>query len=48
MSNLYGGIFEWINNDFKIYNSEEKETDSVHTFRKTLGKWLVKGTKVYD
>jgi rhodanese-related sulfurtransferase len=46
--NLYGGIFEWKNTHFKVYNSEEKETDSVHTFSKEWSKWLKKGTKVYD
>ena len=46
--NLYGGIFEWKNTHFKVYNSEEKETDSIHTFSKEWSKWLKKGTKVYD
>ena len=46
--NLYGGIFEWKSNDNKVYNSGEKETDSVHTFSKKWSKWLRKGTKVYD
>ncbi|MGC1204706.1 MAG: rhodanese-like domain-containing protein [Flavobacteriaceae bacterium] len=46
--NLYGGIFEWKSNDNKVYNSGEKETDSIHTFSKEWSKWLRKGTKVYD
>ena len=46
--NLYGGIFEWKNKNLEVYNSEEKETDSVHTFSKEWSKWLKKGTKVYD
>lgn len=45
--NLYGGIFEWKNNEYPILNSSEKETDSVHTFSKAWGKWLNKGIKVY-
>ena len=44
--NLYGGIFEWKNDDFPIYNSEGKETDSVHVFSKEWAKWLKKGNKV--
>ncbi|WP_034041600.1 rhodanese-like domain-containing protein [Wocania ichthyoenteri] len=46
--NLYGGIFEWKNNNMPVYNSKEKETDSIHTFSKEWSKWLNKGTKVYD
>lgn len=46
--NLYGGIFEWKNNDFKVYDSKEKETDSIHTFNKEWSKWLKKGVKIYD
>lgn len=46
--NLYGGIFEWKNNDLEILNSKEKPTDSVHTFSKEWSQWLKKGVKVYD
>jgi rhodanese-related sulfurtransferase len=45
--NLYGGIFEWKNEDFPVYNAAEQETDSVHAFSKVWGKWLLKGVKVY-
>ena len=48
VQNLYGGIFEWKNNDFSVYNSNEKETDSIHTFSKEWSKWLKKGIKVYE
>lgn len=46
--NLYGGIFEWKNNDFEVLNSQEKPTDSIHTFSKAWSKWLKKGVKVYE
>lgn len=45
--NLYGGIFEWKNNEFPVFDSNEKETDSIHTFSKAWSKWLLKGEKVY-
>lgn len=45
--NLYGGIFEWKNNDFPIYNSKGEETESIHAFSKTWSKWLLKGDKIY-
>ena len=46
--NLYGGIFEWKNNDLEVLNSQEKATDSIHTFSKAWSKWLKKGIKVYE
>ncbi|MFD2563061.1 rhodanese-like domain-containing protein [Aquimarina rubra] len=45
--NLYGGIFEWKNNNHQVVDSNEKETDTVHAFSKQWGKWLHKGKKVY-
>ncbi|WP_411766552.1 rhodanese-like domain-containing protein [Winogradskyella sp. A3E31] len=46
--NLYGGIFEWKNNGFKVYNSEGKETENVDAFSKYWSQWLHKGHKVYS
>lgn len=46
--NLYGGIFEWKNNGFPIYNSEEMETDSIHAFSKEWSQWSTKGTPVFN
>ncbi|WP_052467051.1 rhodanese-like domain-containing protein [Psychroserpens damuponensis] len=45
--NLYGGIFEWRNNDFEVYKAKNIKTDSVHVFSKAWSKWLLKGIKVY-
>jgi rhodanese-related sulfurtransferase len=47
VSNLYGGIFEWKNNNFSVVNQHKKETDSVHAFSKEWSKWLTNGIKVY-
>ena len=46
--NLFGGIFEWKNNNFPVFNSEEKETEHIHTYSKDWSKWLLKGTKIYE
>jgi rhodanese-related sulfurtransferase len=46
VSNLYGGIFEWVNNDQKVFH-ENQPTKKVHAFDKTWGVWLEKGEKVY-
>lgn len=45
--NLYGGIFEWKNHNFAVYNSKGIKTDSIHVFSEVWGKWLKQGTKVF-
>ncbi len=46
VSNLYGGIFEWVNNGYEVVNTSGK-TLNVHAFNRIWGMWLQKGTKVY-
>jgi len=46
VSNLYGGIFEWKNQDGKVYD-DHGITENVHAFDKTWGIWLNEGEKVY-
>lgn len=48
VKNLYGGIFEWKNNNGKVYNPQGKETDSVHAYNRLWGRLLKKGIKVYE
>ncbi|TPV31890.1 rhodanese-like domain-containing protein [Paucihalobacter ruber] len=48
VKNLYGGIFEWKNQGFPVVDSIGNETDKVHAFSKQWGKWLKKGTKIYE
>ncbi|MCW5515121.1 rhodanese-like domain-containing protein [Muriicola sp. Z0-33] len=48
VKNLYGGIFEWKNQGYPVYNPEEMETDSVHAYSKKWGKLLTNAIKVYD
>ncbi|CAL2108111.1 phage shock protein E [Tenacibaculum sp. 190524A02b] len=45
--NLYGGIFEWKNQNNSVVNKQNKTTDKIHTFNKEWSKWLTKGKKVY-
>jgi rhodanese-related sulfurtransferase len=47
VKNLYGGIFEWKNNDYPIIDSEGKDTENVHVYSIFWGKWLKNGKKVY-
>lgn len=46
--NLFGGIFEWKNHNFTVYDSENKPTENVHAYSEEWSKWLLKGTKIYD
>lgn len=48
VKNLYGGIFEWKNQNGEVVDSTGKSTESVHAFDKTWGVWLRKGKKVYN
>lgn len=46
--NLYGGIFEWKNNNFPTFNNSNEITEEVHTFSKEWSPWLTKGIKIYE
>lgn len=46
VSNLYGGIFEWVNQGFPL-RDQVGPTERVHAYSKTWGIWLRKGKKVY-
>jgi rhodanese-related sulfurtransferase len=47
VSNLYGGIFEWVNEDKSVVNVKNQNTQKVHAFDEKWGVWLLKGVKVY-
>ncbi len=47
VSNMYGSIFEWVNQGRPVYDLEGNETTNVHAFDIEWGRWLKKGTKVY-
>lgn len=44
--NLYGGIFEWVNRGYPVYD-EHGQTENVHAYNHNWGLWLHKGNKVY-
>lgn len=46
VQNLYGGIFQWVNEDGAIVNKKNQPTDSVHTYSWLWSHWLKKGVKV--
>ena len=46
--NLYGGIFEWKNKGFHVYDNEGNKTENIHAFSPEWSKWLKNGKKVYN
>lgn len=46
VSNLYGGIFEWVNQGHPVCDAQGT-TSKVHAYDRTWGIWLNKGKKVY-
>ena len=47
VKNLYGSIFEWVNQGHPVYTNSGKKTMKVHAYDKEWGQWLRKGQKVY-
>lgn len=45
--NLYGGIFQWMNEQRPVVN-QAGPTNRVHAYSKKWGVWLTQGEKVYD
>lgn len=48
LHNLYGGIFEWVNEGHPVVDNSGAETARVHAYSKKWGVWLNKGEKVYE
>jgi rhodanese-related sulfurtransferase len=46
VKNLYGGLFEWVNEGHPVFNNQGK-TNKVHAYSESWGIWLQKGEKVY-
>lgn len=47
VKNLYGSIFEWVNQGNPVYDMNNQITTKVHAYDKKWGVWLKKGEKVY-
>ena len=47
VKNLYGGICEWKNKEYKVIDSIQNTTNNIHTFSKEWSKWLLNGNPVY-
>ncbi|MEM1135135.1 MAG: rhodanese-like domain-containing protein [Bacteroidota bacterium] len=48
VANLYGGIFEWVNQGNTVVKGEENiPTEEIHAYDRIWGAWLKAGKKVY-
>lgn len=47
VTNLYGGIFQWINEGYPVY-TDEGATQNVHPYSAIWGVWLKRGHKAYE
>ena len=45
--NLYGGLFEWVNEGYPVVNTAGATAD-VHPYSSFWGRWLRRGRKVYE
>lgn len=45
--NLYGSLFEWVNQGYPIVDTNGYPTQKVHAYSPAWGMWLKKGEKVY-
>lgn len=48
VSNLVGGIFEWVNQGHPVVDLSGQPTENVHAYDRVWGIWLRKGKAVYD
>ena len=46
--NLYGGIFEWVNEGKPVYDNNDHTTNRVHAYGKFWGRFLNNAEKIYD
>lgn len=47
VQNLYGGIFEWLNNGYLIVNNDDLPTKKIHGDSRWFFFWKLKGERVY-
>lgn len=45
--NLYGGIFEWKNKGYPVFDLKGNETDRVHAYSQKWSKYLTNAEKIY-
>jgi rhodanese-related sulfurtransferase len=48
VKNLWGGLFQWVNEGHSVVDNQVKITQKVHAYSPEWGVWLQKGQKVYN
>ena len=48
VQNLYGGIFEWVNQGHPVYDANNKPVNKVHGYSRLWGRFVDRGEKVFD
>ena len=48
VQNLYGGVFQWVNMGYSLYDIDNQQTLKVHAYSPKWGAWLEKGVLVYE
>jgi rhodanese-related sulfurtransferase len=46
--NLYGSLFEWVNQGYPVVDMQGHPTLKVHAYSRAWGVWLQRGEKVYE
>ncbi len=47
VANMYGSLFEWMNQGYPVYDESGKRTDKIHAYDEHWGQWVKKGVRVY-
>jgi len=47
VTNLYGGLFNWVNHSYPMVDKDSKRTTKIHGYSESWGKWITKGEIVY-
>jgi rhodanese-related sulfurtransferase len=48
VKNLYGGLFEWSNQQMPLVDSNGDSTKKIHPFNEKWGRWITHGEKAYQ
>lgn len=48
VKNLYGGIFDWTNRGYPVFNASGKQVEQVHPYSTIWGFWVNNYTKRYE
>lgn len=47
IQNIYGGIFEWVNNGYPVVDEQGRQTEKIHIYSPFYSWWVERGKKVH-